>query len=312
MKKTTTLTTLFFFLVLVKSFGQIDSIKYYIKNLVTEFNNLPKTNIDEIAGVKFQYKHKMEYVFPENFIQITTEYYRPNSNEKTGEVTTFDFFLKDLHINSLRRLDDFNNSNIFLQLFTSNNDYKIKVNFYDDGVFKLGQQIDRVSVGRWHKDSINQPLLEIETYFNKLLFIYSDSSKFTKPNFNIEIDWQKANPGRKIEKKSASSESSVLINSAITKPALFLKAKTIEENKIELKKYILAELAKKNIQFKGKYGALITIDENGNIKNVNSYKLNTVIIEDIINQILNNMPAWEPGFHNNQKVAIGEQISILE
>jgi len=298
---------------LIQAQSNRDSTEYLIERLINIVNELPRTNVSGQSDVKFQSQYSLDWEIKSKTLTLIDKRYSPNSDKKLHDEFIIEFDIQSMHNNGvfIRSLQQ--DKNISFQIFTANNDKKIKSLHYINGECVVGMYHDRLTIGSWDTLVVYKQLDTIRELLIKTIQLNTDWDEKATPDLKKtvipEIIKQ---PGFKYSLISyeQNDESPIFLNSTIEKPALFLDSKSGMENTEIINNYIIEQIYKKGIKMKGNLSGNIIISKLGDVEDFKSFNMNKRKVEREVKKIILSMPKWKAGEQEGVYVRTSQTILI--
>lgn len=285
--------------------AQQDTINLIVQKVVDQINTLPKSNITGKGDFVFQHKYVAQWVDSNQSIILYDKRYKPNSSYLLGDEHITIIKLQSLHTSGVLVRSTMNDKNISLQLFTANNMLNIKSLTYMKGEYRFGMFFDRTTIGYWDSSLVKEQLNNIQSNLIDAINILSNWDVADSPDLEKTIKPEVIKTrGVKYSsiKYEQNEESPLFARSSLDVPALFLDAKDDDETDIRVNEYLLKQLKQRGIKFKGRFSGSIVISETGTIEDFKSFKNNSKKVEQVLTQIILDMPDWKAGTKDGKSV----------
>ncbi|MEQ8624878.1 MAG: hypothetical protein RJQ00_03245 [Vicingaceae bacterium] len=297
----------------LKAHDKIDSTEFLIKKLVNEINQLPRTNESGQGDFKYQSQYSIDWDKKSRTLTLIDKRYRPNSEEKLSNEHIAEFDIRTLHnkgvyVKSIRQ-----DNNISLQIFTANNNKKIKSLTYDNGEYRFGMYQDRLTIGSWDSSLINKQLNTTKELLIQIIQLNTNWGNKANPDIGktlmSEIIKEQGFNYSSITFEQ-NDDSPLFLNSTVEEPALFLGSKSDKENRELINNYIIEQIDKKGIKMKGNLSGTIIISKSGDVEDFKSFKMNETKVEKEVKTIVLSMPNWKAGKQKGNYVRTSYTILI--
>jgi len=297
----------------IKAQSDRDSTEYLIESLINIVNELPRTNVPGQSDFKFQSQYSLDWKIKSKTLTLIDKRYRPNSNKKLHDEFIIEFDIRSIHNNAvfIRSLQQ--DKNISFQIFTANNDKKIKTFDYINGECVFGMYHDRLTIGAWDSLVIHKQLDTIKELLVKIIQLNTDWDEKATPDIKKTVIPETIKqPGFKYSSITyeQNDESPLFLNSTIEKPALFLDSKSDMENTEIINNYIIEQIYKKGLKMKGNLSGTIIISKLGDVEDFKSFNMNKRKVEREVKTIILSMPKWKAGEQKGDYVRTSHTILI--
>lgn len=304
---------LFFNHGMIKAQENLDSTTHLISRLIEKVNNLPRTNISGQGDFSFQGEYSLSWDKKKRILTLTEKRYQPNSEKKMPDQQVTEIDIQYLHRKGVyvKSLD--NDSNISLKVFTANNDRKIKRSIYVNGASNFGMYHDRFTIGSWDSLALKAELDTIKKVIIEILDLHTTWEESDSPDIKKIVVPEPINqPGFKsfTITHEQNDGSPIFLNSTIEEPALFMDAKSANDNLKKINDYVFEHIKKNGIKFNGKLSGILFISESGKIEDFKSLNMNRRRTEQLVREIILSMPQWKAGKHNGEYVRVTHTILI--
>ncbi len=304
------LTVLFGVIIGTNVFCQRNSNVDSLMQIVSEkVNRLPLTISSEIKGREFKTQYFLKWEKSKRRIVLYDKRFLSNTNRKMVASYKDFFLLNDLHPDGicLKYSDD--SLSVYLQLFTANNKYSVISKNYMNGFCRSTNYYDRIYFGAWDaKDGISR-LIEIQQLLKRCVKCETDWGIEAAPDVSCPINLAQTFKKRR-KTVIVKCDKPQVLNSSIANPALFLDAKSEQENRKVIKNYVIQKLSDKKIKYHGDMIGTITVDKFGNVVDFKFIREVSGSVEDEIKKILLSMPQWIPAKLNGNSIEVGQTIAI--
>mgnify|MGYP006154457633 CR=1 FL=1 len=297
----------------IKAQVDTDSTEQLINQLIDKVNELPRTNVSGQGDYKFQSQYSLDWNKRSKTLTLIDERFRPNSEDKLSDEYIDELKIKTLHINGVFVRSLWQDNNLSLQIFTANNDKKIKGLTYVNGEYRFGMWHDRLTIGTWDSSVISKQLNTIKELIIKIVQLNTDWKDKATPDIKKTVMPKTIKePGFKYSsiKYKKNEDSPLFMNSTIDEPALFLDSENDNENKEKINNYILEQIDKKGLKMKGNLSGTIIVSKSGDVEDFKSFKMNKPKIEKKVKEIVLMMPKWKAGKQKDNNVRTSHTILI--
>ena len=310
--------TLFIFLLifsqgLTKAQNKTDSTEFLIDRLINKVNELPRTNVSGQGDFKFQNQYSLDWKKKSKILTLIDKRYRPNSDKKLSDEHIAEFHIQSLHNNGIFVRSLRQDNNISLQIFTANNEKKIKKLTYNNGKYKFGMYHDRLIIGAWDSLVINKQLDTIKELLATIIQLNTNWNDKATPDIKKTVMPELIKkPGFKYSSITyeQNDESPLFLNSTIEEPALFLDSKSNTDNRGKINKYIIEQIDGKGIKMTGNLSGTIIVSKSGDVEDFKSFNMNKAKVEKAVKAIILTMPKWKAGKQKGDYVRTSHTILI--
>ncbi len=287
----------------IKNLSGQDSkfVKAHLDSAKSIIANLPKS-----FSANHESKYELDYNKKFNQITITDFHFKKNSNEKTVDYNTYTFDLSDIDPNFIIIKQNEKNKHLYIQLFSIDNEPKIKQEVYVKGVKRLSSIQDRVTLGTFYDNSFPQienlkshiAIAIKELLGDKALKKYSTNSE------NMEVMTVNNKSGHtstiNIPNPSENEEPKYVFGTFETSPT-FDGATTREEIDAKLKIFFDKKIKIDSPKNNGTVYVSFIIDKGGNTTNIKILRGADKALNDLAIKYCNDLK-WTPGIIEGQKV----------